>query len=252
MPASDLDYFWHECVALFGIDGYYGVPHYPKTPYYRLSTLAMPPEGLLIELGIPLHQPGTLDPEVVDRYKQELQEGSTPAAFAVGVLDIRQPAVWKGKPEFTEHYVLAQYLLDGHHKMQAAAELGADIQVLSFVSREQSMYGYGSPADLDRVLATRIVDAPDDEPWARDRQSERQLPTPSTRLHICRTPPDMPIWMVQDALGTHLTHANSKNLQSLILLVTSRCATTVLQRRGIGTPATPDPRRVGLHRPIQM
>jgi hypothetical protein len=153
MPATDLDYFWNECIVLFGVDPYYGVPHSPKTPYYRLCTLAMPPDGLLIELGIPLHQPGTLDRQTVERYKIELQEGRAPAVLTVDVLDIRQPATWEGNPAITKHYVLAQYLLDGHHKLQAAAELGVAIQILSFVSREESIYGYGKPSDLDRVLA---------------------------------------------------------------------------------------------------
>jgi hypothetical protein len=156
VPAGELDYFWHEGPELFGIDPYYGVPHSPRTPYYRLCTLPLPPDGLFVELGIPLHQPGILDPDTVERYRVEIQEGHMPAAFSVGVLDIRQPADWEGDPEVTKHYILAQYLLDGHHKMQAAAQLGADLQLLCFVSREQSVYGYGEPSDLDRVMSALL------------------------------------------------------------------------------------------------
>lgn len=54
-------------------------------------------------------------------------------------MDIKEPATFKGKPAVTEHWCLAHYLLDGHHKTFAASEVGKPITLLSFLSLDESL-----------------------------------------------------------------------------------------------------------------
>ncbi len=143
LPGDAQDYFSRECVALFGIDGYYGVPHNPKTPYYRDSGVVLSNKTLFINFVVPLHQPGTLDAERVSYYKKALKKQHSPTALAISVLDIEAPAVidHSAPPETTEHWCLAHYLLDGHHKVHAAAEAGKECSLLCFISRKESFGG---------------------------------------------------------------------------------------------------------------
>jgi hypothetical protein len=62
-----------------------------------------------------------------------------PTALALSVLDVKQPADWDGEPAITEHYCLAHYLLDGHHKTHAASELNKPITMLSFLAIDESL-----------------------------------------------------------------------------------------------------------------
>jgi hypothetical protein len=149
MPASEFDYFSNEGPNLFGVDTFYGVPHSPKTPYYRLGEERVPPKGMLFKLGIPFQNPNALDLDTIARYRSDLQQGKRPTVFAIAVLDVKGPANWNGNPPYTEHYMLAQYVLDGHHKLRAAAELGARIQFLSFLSAEESV---ASPDEFGAAL----------------------------------------------------------------------------------------------------
>ena len=149
MPATEFDYFSNEGIDLFGVDPFYGVPHSPKTPYYRLGEDSVPPKAVLFKLGIPFQNPNALDLDTIARYRSDIRQGKQPTVFAIAVLDVKGPATWDGNPPFTEHYMLAQYVLDGHHKLRAAAELGAPIQFLSFLSAEESV---ATPDELRAAL----------------------------------------------------------------------------------------------------
>ena len=37
-PRDENDYFTKEQLELWGVDGFWGIPHFPKTEYYRLTT----------------------------------------------------------------------------------------------------------------------------------------------------------------------------------------------------------------------
>jgi hypothetical protein len=43
------------------------------------------------------------------------------------------------KPDVTEHWCLSHYLLDGHRKVYAAAELGMPVSILSFLASEKGV-----------------------------------------------------------------------------------------------------------------
>lgn len=60
-------------------------------------------------------------------------------ALALGVLDVRGPEDLSEDVPYQQHWCLAGYLLDGHHRVQAAAELGVGIDVLLFLSRQASI-----------------------------------------------------------------------------------------------------------------
>jgi hypothetical protein len=70
--------------------------------------------------------------EVIDNYARILREGeSRPTALAVATVDDRGPAVWDRQPQYTRHLIVTLYLLDGHHKVLAAAGAGLPVQFLA-------------------------------------------------------------------------------------------------------------------------
>jgi hypothetical protein len=147
------DYFTHDQVAVWGIDGFYGLPHNPKIQYYRGTDNPMADEKKVFEFIIPIFPQGWLDTERVEHYKREIEAGKTPTAISLSVLDIKSPG-WldpdDSPPEFTEHWCLAHYLLDGHHKLYAASLLGKAIHLLAFVAEEECILN--AEGDIDTLL----------------------------------------------------------------------------------------------------
>lgn len=171
-PCAADDYFSHESIDLFGLPAYSGVPDSPRIPYWRAGSMTLPPgtgawPGLeatrprtidpkrFFHFLVPLEPPNWLDVDRVDHYQRMLLAGGTPAALGVSILDVRAPAdtPWdKGDDPayiYAEHWCLATYLLDGHHKVQAAATSGRPVGLLAFVSRGASV---ASDTDVDAVL----------------------------------------------------------------------------------------------------
>jgi len=70
-------------------------------------------------------------------------------------LDVKQPANWNGNPNLTEHWCLSHYLLDGHHKIYAAAELGMPVSILSFLALQE---GVSSQEQVAQVIGTLKTD----------------------------------------------------------------------------------------------
>jgi hypothetical protein len=138
-PGSAKDYFTHEQVELWGIDGFWNLPHYPKTEYYRSRTKDLGERRKLFEFLIPMFPGNWLNQDECQAYKSEINFGYQPTALALTVLDIKEPANWEGEPAVTEHWCLAHYLLDGHHKTLAAAEVDKPITLLSFLSLGESL-----------------------------------------------------------------------------------------------------------------
>lgn len=80
-----------------------------------------------------------LKADELNAYKKDIASGQSPTALALSVLDVKQPATWDGEPAVTEHWCLAHYLLDGHHKMFAAFEIDTPITLRSFLSLKESV-----------------------------------------------------------------------------------------------------------------
>ncbi|MDG4811137.1 hypothetical protein O7634_30630 [Micromonospora sp. WMMD1120] len=99
--------------------------------YYRLDRLAVGAHDELFEFAVPMGDPTELDADVVARYSQA---PGRPTAVAFGLLDIEGP--WFRRER---HWGLFHFLLDGHHKMAAAAANNALIRLLTFVSAGDSL-----------------------------------------------------------------------------------------------------------------
>jgi hypothetical protein len=155
-PGSIQDYFCHEQVDLWGIDGFWGLPHYPKTEYYRTRMFRFGERKALYEFIVPIFPHVWLDRRRVEQYQQQLETGRIPTALTLTLLDIKQPANWDGDPAITEHWCLVHYLLDGHHKTFAAASLGKPISLLSYLAVEASL---ANETELDIALNTILDDS---------------------------------------------------------------------------------------------
>jgi hypothetical protein len=176
MPGAEGDYFAHEAVATWGVDPYFGVGHFPNTPYYRLGTVdlgALDYGGnrLGVIIGAPLFPPTQEimnSQEVIASYRAILSDGAAkPTVLALGLVDERGPAVWGDPaPEFTRHLIVTLFILDGHHKIAAAAADGLPIQFLVFAPHAHLGRDWRELVDegIDLVVARQLDHAAGDTP----------------------------------------------------------------------------------------
>jgi len=144
MPGDSKDYFANEAVATWGLDPYFGVPESPRTPYYRLGSAPLGEVShggklLGVALGAPLYPPtqGAMNrQDVIRNYRSVLRGGTeNPTALALGLVEDRGPAVWGDPaPEYSRHLIVTLYILDGHHKIAAAAAENLPLQFLVFLA----------------------------------------------------------------------------------------------------------------------
>lgn len=155
-PGNPDDYFTKEQVDLWGIEPFWGLPHHPRVAYYRARSLDLGEQRQLFEFVIPMFASTWLDPKRLEHYENEIAKGIKPTAFVLSVLDVKAPAVWYGDsdPLITEHWCLAHYLLDGHHKMFTAAQQEAPLNLVSFLAVEESL---ASEEQINLALAAVTV-----------------------------------------------------------------------------------------------
>lgn len=180
-PGTETDYFSHEQVELWGIgahgrltgqEGDYWKPHNPQTEYYRLGTrflgenlrvrkkpfqmIKKRPRKVicsqLFEFCIPISPKNRLNKETVESYRERFLAGECPTALAISVMDIKGPATWEGNPKINQHWCLAHYLLDGHHKIYAAASVHKPLTVLSFIDVSRDFIGLSRRKDVEYLL----------------------------------------------------------------------------------------------------
>lgn len=150
-PGSTFDYFSHEQVATWGVDPVMSSPENPATPYYRTFETPVGPKQHLYEFMVPMVPPTWNDEQRVAEYSSDNSAANPPTAVAYSLLDVIQPAVEEGD-DYYEHWVLSHFLLDGHHKVQAAATAGRPIRLLSLVDENISI---ASPDELGMLAAVR-------------------------------------------------------------------------------------------------
>lgn len=162
LPAHSGDYFSEEQVATWGLNGFWGLPEYPRTPYFRTFETAVDADAHLFEFIVPMVPPSWNDGARVGQFIERLERSSTPTAVAVSILDVCQPANEQGH-DYYAHWALTHFLLDGHHKMEAAAKSGKPLQLLSLLS-------------VNASLATReqVTEVPN----LRGRLANQRPPTP--------------------------------------------------------------------------
>lgn len=149
-PRDENDYFTKEQIELWGVDGFWGMPHFPKTEYYRLTTSRLNKDAGIFEFLIPTFPHNWLDENTVSSYRESIKNGSKPTMVAISVLDVKEPVDWEGEKDITSHWCLAHYLVDGHHKAYVAALENQPITLISFLAIEQ---GVSSEEDINKLIA---------------------------------------------------------------------------------------------------
>ena len=112
----------------------------PRTPYYRTFKSRSDDGDGFYAFVVPLVKPAWNAMPTVAAYAELLRTTSAPTAVAVSTLDVVRPWAQKWSDE-REHWYLTHFLLDGHHKMQAAALTGRPLRLLSFVTLDESPSG---------------------------------------------------------------------------------------------------------------
>lgn len=137
VPGEAADYFSHEQVATWGVDPAVGAPENPATPYYRTFETPIAERGHLYEFVVPMVPPSWNAKQRVAEYTDSA--GSSPATVvAYTLLDVVQPAMDEGD-DYYEHWVLTHFVLDGHHKIEAAAAAGQPVRLLSLIDERISI-----------------------------------------------------------------------------------------------------------------
>lgn len=133
-PSQPGDYFAEEQVEHSGIDAFWGIPESPKTPYYRAHEGQLDSHSAMFEFLVPMVPPSWNDRSRVDAYTAEFDRGVSPTVLALSIVDRTQPL-----DSDDAHTGLIHFVLDGHHKIEAAARSGARLTVLSFVAVDKSL-----------------------------------------------------------------------------------------------------------------
>lgn len=159
-PGAPDDYFATDVVRLSGLDPPdYREPSSPRTAYYKLGSdfdltrsgrLGGPHKALITSVVMPLHDPSALNADRIAYWKAQYEAGVPLTAFAVSVIDNQAPAMWPDDRSYAyeEQFLLANCLLDGHHRIQAAAELRVPIRILSLFTQRYSLV-----ATIDDAMA---------------------------------------------------------------------------------------------------
>lgn len=89
-------------------------------------------------------------------YAERMSGGDVPACLAVAVLDICRPAIASpgaAEPDLA-HWGLAHFLLDGHHKMQAASQAGRPFRLLTLLAIDHSLAPREDVLTVPAILAS--------------------------------------------------------------------------------------------------
>ncbi|HMO10640.1 MAG TPA: hypothetical protein PKB06_03855 [Actinotalea sp.] len=140
VPGKAGDYFGEEQLATWGVDSFWGLPEYPRTAYYRtFETPVAGRDSHLFEFIVPMVPPAWDDAETVRAQVERLLVSDAPTAVAISTLDVCQPAMDTRSVDYYGHWCLTHFLLDGHHKMHAAADAGRPLRLLSLLSVDGSL-----------------------------------------------------------------------------------------------------------------
>lgn len=133
-PSGPGDYFAAEQVATWGVSSFWGLPEYPHTPYYRTYEAPVDSGAHLFEFIVPMVPPTWNDARKVAEHADRLRLSDRPTAVAVSTLDVCEPATSTPGGDHYAHWCVTHFLLDGHHKTQAAATSQRPLRLLSLLS----------------------------------------------------------------------------------------------------------------------
>ena len=134
-PGSSYDYFLNEQMTLWGEDTFWCLPHDPRVSYFRAGDYDFGQGRRLFNFIVPMIPTKWLSMTTLAVYKEALRTKASGTAVSIALLDVRSPVSWQGDKErdVYEHWCLTHYLLDGHHKLNAASESNKPLSLLSFV-----------------------------------------------------------------------------------------------------------------------
>jgi hypothetical protein len=115
-------------VAIFN---FWCLPYDPRISYYRAGDQDLGQGRRLFNFIVPMFPTKWLTMTTVDKYMEVLRTKASETAISIAVLEVRSSHDWPRdrNPEVGEHWCLTHYLLDGHHKLHAAAETGKPLSV---------------------------------------------------------------------------------------------------------------------------
>lgn len=152
IPGKEGDYFSDEQVTAWGVDQFWGLPQYPHTPYYRTFETAVDTDTHLYEFVVPMVPPTWNERERVEEYVALMEQGTVPTAVAISTLDVCQSSLGLADDP-AAHWGLTHFLLDGHHKLEAAAAAGRPVRLLSLLTLGESLAGADDHARLPALRA---------------------------------------------------------------------------------------------------
>jgi hypothetical protein len=152
------DFFTGENAAIWGEFAPLVLARGASTPYYRTFDSRREQGGGFHEFVVPLVEPAWNAMPTVVAHAERLRTSPAPTAVAVATLDTVRPWANEETAE-NEHWYLTHFLLDGHHKMQAAALTGRALRLLSLVTLDESPAGEEAVLELPEVRRPRISPA---------------------------------------------------------------------------------------------
>ncbi|PVC93884.1 hypothetical protein DBP21_33600 [Streptomyces sp. CS147] len=152
IPGKEGDYFSGEQVTAWGLDQFWGLPQYPHTPYYRTFETVVDANAHLYEFVVPMVPPTWNERGRVEEYVALMERGTVPTAVAISTLDVCQSALGLADDP-AAHWGLTHFLLDGHHKLEAAATARRPVRLLSLLTLGESLAGGEDAARLPALRA---------------------------------------------------------------------------------------------------
>jgi hypothetical protein len=160
VPGEPGDYFAEERLVAFPDVEVWDRGTQPSGPYYRGTAVHLSESAELFEFVLPLVAVPSLNPERVHHYQTLIEGGSSPTALAVSVLD-GSVGDDTDLPVMPVHWALGHFLLDGHHKIQAAAQLKAPLTLMALLSTTMGKARSETVLQLVCELAGRRWAGPD-------------------------------------------------------------------------------------------
>lgn len=124
----------------------------PGTEYYRTFETRIDDDAHLYEFVVPMVPPSWNEPATVDEHAERLAKGAAPTAVALTTLDVIDPVWAEAGSDLHTQWCLTHFLLDGHHKIAAAARLGRPMRLLALLSLDNSLADEDQVARLHELL----------------------------------------------------------------------------------------------------
>lgn len=103
----------------------------------------------LFEFLVPMFPHNWLDQRRLAEYAVSYSRDVMPTAVSISVFDVKEPATCERGKEITTHWCLAHYLIDGHHKVYAAAQENKPLTLVSFLAVDQ---GVSSEEEINELV----------------------------------------------------------------------------------------------------